>query len=88
MNSVCTSEVTDGGWYECPTSLSGDIFSIHNITPNKNTKMNVLHIRAYSGINVAQWATVFEEPADHLPDESASNLLKQYPRAASNDRFP
>ena len=73
-NDVC-SEVTDGGWYECPTDLTGNIFSIHRITAVTNY-YTIYHIRAYSGINVAKSASVVEEPTNHLADESASNLLK------------
>ena len=75
LNEVCTSIITDGGWYECPTNLVGEIFSIHRIS-GETGHFNLLHVRAYSGINVAKWAIVVEEPVDHLFDESASNLLK------------
>ena len=27
INGSCSDDVTDGGWYECPTPLSGDIIS-------------------------------------------------------------
>ena len=44
-------------------------------------------MRAYSGINVAQYATVFQEPV-FLPGESAINLLTLGPRTAGFDRSP
>ena len=46
-------------------------------------------IRAYSGINVAQYAIVAREPSQHTLTEGASNLLNpQFPRTLSLTRFP
>ena len=73
-NSVCAAVVTDGGWYECPTILEGDIISVQRVSlENKVYNLNVM--RAYYGINVAQYATVSSEPAAWNGDWTATNLL-------------
>ena len=73
LNPSCSDAVTDGGWYECPTPLTGDIISIQRTT-GSNNYFNVLALRAYEGINVAKSATVYAEPT-HAAGEGASNLL-------------
>ena len=64
LNASCSDVVTDGGWYECPTPLTGDIVSIQRTSGNHKIQ-NILTMRAYEGINVAYLtlgASVFSEP--------------------------
>ena len=50
--------------------------------------MPLFSLRAYSGINVLQNASVVAEPVDHLSTESAANLLLMSPRTLSTSRPP
>ena len=64
VNSICADEITDGGWFQCDVPLTGQIVSIHR-TSDVFDKYALWTLRAYAGINVAQWATVVQEPVDH-----------------------
>ena len=86
-NPICATAITDTGWHECSVPLSGNTISVHR-TSVEDRNYAIQTLRSYSGINIAQFATVIDEPPDHLPTESASNLLWQYPRTNDLERKP
>ena len=88
MNASCSDAVTDGGWYECPTPLTGDIISIQRTSGATNIQ-NIMTLRAYSGLNVAQapLATVESEPTPN-GGQGANNLLRTGYRTVDYQRSP
>ena len=80
-NPICADDITDGGWFQCRQELYGRYISIYRTSSAWNY-LDLWTLRAYSGENVLKDATVFSEPPEHLPTESASNLLWQYPRTS------
>ena len=85
LNAICVADITYTGFYECSTPLMGKYISLQR-TSEEVEKVYIYSLRAYKGINVIQFASVFKEHA-HLvsPDLSAINLLRMYPR--SNDVY-
>ena len=84
LNPVCFNDITDGGWYECPTPMLGEYISIHK-TDGTSSEYNIWTLRAYEGINIAKSAVVAYEP-DHDEEQTATNLLMQYPRTLRQTR--
>ena len=62
QNTVCSGTVTAGGWYECSTDLTGNVLSIGRTYTDSTSIYNLKTMRAYSGRNVAQFATIESEP--------------------------
>ena len=91
-NPVCATQITDSGWYECSTPLEGQYIFLKRIVDaapaNIGVDLVVYSVRAYKGINVAQWATVVKESMTVEPQigfpvpaiYSGSNLLTMSPR--------
>ena len=97
-NPVCATSITDSGWYECGTPLFGQYIFVKRISEalpdNFGTRMVVYSIRAYKGVNVAQWAGLIKESITFepsgtvsVPDYTGANLLTMNPRRWT-DRDP
>ena len=74
-NSLCVTNVLDGGWYVCPTSLSGIIFGLYSTTDY----ITFMEIMAYSqeAIQMNAGVTVSFIGIEDNNGYFASNSLQQ-----------
>ena len=84
LNPTCFDNIADSGWYECAEPMIGPVFGLIR-KQQAYYYYKVASIRAYTGINVAKWATINEEPTGGNLLKSAENLLWQYPRTARRE---
>ena len=79
QNSICAADFTDSGFLECPIPLKGKYVSFKKKVPYDGD-LEICTIRLFNGVNVIQYATVYEEPkAASSSLYRATNLLRMYP---------
>ena len=90
FSSCVVDDIVDGGFYRCTEPLIGNYLSIYRtenwfLTEEEYPLFSLHTVRAYEGVNVAELATVIDEP---VYEESAQVLSRQYPRTGRIDRYP